>query len=115
LALNITVYEFPVVLSDIVHVPKISPAVPLDLDHVSVHPSGYTNIIVVAVTVVTVKASVPNCGPSHIKSVLVQVIVRVDVVGLQVYVPLAVCVPVASAGVADTCADSTFSPEALTV
>ena len=76
-------------LSENVHVPMISPAVPLDRLHI-ILSAGHVMVVDVIVTPVIVL--VPNLGPSLVKLELVQVIVRVDVVGLQVYVPLAVYV-----------------------
>ena len=53
------------------------------------------HVMVVDVTVTPVFVSVPNSGPSHTKSVVVQFQVILPFVEFQVYVPLAVYVPVA--------------------
>ena len=96
MALNVAVHEFPVVLSDPVHVPTISLAVPLE--RVSVifpPPFACCGIVMVVDVIVTpVSVSVPKRGPLHVKSELVQVIASAPVPEVQVYVPLAVCVPV---------------------
>jgi hypothetical protein len=88
-ALTTSVYEFPVVLSVAVHVPTMSPAVPLK--RVQVIPS-FSHVMVVAVIVTPVCVLVPNLGPSHAKSEFVQFPVNTPVVGFHVYVPLAVAV-----------------------
>jgi len=68
-ALYVIVKEFPVVLLVNVHVPTMSPAVPLDLVHMS--PPSYVMVVDVIVTPVLVLVS-PADGPSHVKFELVQ-------------------------------------------
>lgn len=87
LALNVPVYEFPVVLSVDVHVPTISPAVPLErVNTISVPVTApeLGNVMVVAVIVTPVLVSVPKSGPSHVKSELVQLSVSTPVVEFHV-------------------------------
>ena len=93
LALNVRVYEFPVALSEKVHIPTMSPAAPLERVHVIL---SFAHAMVVSVIVTPVSVSVPvlNCGPSQVKSELVQFHVITPVVEFHVYVPLALCVPV---------------------
>ena len=68
-------------LSEPVHVPTISPVIPLGLLHI-IFSAGHVMVVDVMVTPVSVL--VPKLGPSHIKLELVQVIVRVAVDGIQV-------------------------------
>jgi hypothetical protein len=94
LILKVSVNEFPLVLSEAVHVPTMSPAVPLERVHV-ILSLAHAMVVAVIVTPVGGFGSGPDVvGPSHVKSVLVQLNAITPVVEFHVYVPLALCVPV---------------------
>jgi hypothetical protein len=81
LALKVSANEFPVVLSEAVHVPRISPAVPLDL--VQVSPPSAVMVADVIVTPVLVVV-LPADTPSHTKFELVQLTVCTPVAEFHV-------------------------------